>query len=70
MALPVYFSLWERIWYYGFRLFCAAVFIFLILPILIILPLSFNVEPYSPSPRGCCPSIPARSRCAGTGTSS
>ena len=46
MALPVYFSLWERIWYYGFRLFCAAVFLFLILPILIILPLSFNVEPY------------------------
>jgi putative spermidine/putrescine transport system permease protein len=46
MALPVYFTLWERLWYYGFRAFCGAVFIFLILPILIIVPLSFNVEPY------------------------
>lgn len=46
MALPVYASIWERIWYYGFRFFCALVFLFLIMPILIIIPLSFNAEPY------------------------
>ncbi len=46
MALPEYAGLGERVWYYGFRVFCALVFLFLILPILIILPLSFNTEPY------------------------
>ncbi|MGI9482616.1 MAG: ABC transporter permease [Hyphomicrobiales bacterium] len=46
MALPAYADRWEKVWYYGFRIFCGLVFLFLILPILIILPLSFNVEPY------------------------
>ena len=35
-----------RIWHYAFRLICALVFLFLILPILVIIPLSFNAEPY------------------------
>jgi len=46
MALPPYAGPLERTWYYGFRTICAAIFIFLILPIIIIIPLSFNAEPY------------------------
>jgi putative spermidine/putrescine transport system permease protein len=46
MALPTYASPLERVWYYAYRTFCVLVFIFLIAPILIVVPLSFNVEPY------------------------
>ncbi|MEH6630825.1 MAG: ABC transporter permease [Halopseudomonas aestusnigri] len=46
MAVPSYAGPLERTWYYSFRLFCGAVFIFLIAPILVIVPLSFNAEPY------------------------
>ena len=46
MTLPPYATLAEKIWHYAFLVFCAAVFIFLISPILIIVPLSFNAEPY------------------------
>ncbi|MCZ4279317.1 ABC transporter permease [Kiloniella laminariae] len=46
MAVPSYAGPLERTWYYAFRVFCAAVFIFLIAPILVIVPLSFNAEPY------------------------
>ncbi len=45
-ALPPYASPLERIWHYSYRVFCALVFIFLIGPILVIIPLSFNAEPY------------------------
>ena len=44
--LPPYTSTGERIWHYTFRFICSLIFLFLILPILIVLPLSFNVEPY------------------------
>ncbi len=46
MALPPYAGPLERSWYYAFRFICALVFLFLILPILVIIPLSFNAEPY------------------------
>jgi putative spermidine/putrescine transport system permease protein len=46
MALPVYADPLERVWYYSYRVICALIFIFLIAPILIIMPLSFNAEPY------------------------
>lgn len=46
MALPIYASPLERIWYYTFRVLCALILLFLIAPILVIIPLSFNVEPY------------------------
>ncbi len=46
MACPSYASPLERIWYYAFRVICVAIFVFLISPILVIIPLSFNVEPY------------------------
>lgn len=44
--LPPYTSTGERIWHYTFRFICGLIFLFLILPVLIVLPLSFNVEPY------------------------
>ncbi len=46
MALPAYAGPLETTWYYTFRFLCACIFIFLITPILVIIPLSFNVEPY------------------------
>ena len=46
MALPIYASPLERVWYYTFRVICALIFLFLIAPIIIVIPLSFNVEPY------------------------
>lgn len=46
MAPPIYAGTLERTWYYGFRLICALIFIFLIGPIFIIVPISFNAEPY------------------------
>ncbi len=45
-ALPSYVGPLGRVWHYVFRLFCALVLLFLILPILVIIPLSFNAEPY------------------------
>ena len=44
--LPPYTSTGERVWHYSFRVICGLIFLFLILPILVVLPLSFNVEPY------------------------
>ncbi|GAB4513421.1 MAG: ABC transporter permease [Roseibium sp.] len=43
-ALPPYASPLQRTWYYTFRVICGLIFFFLIFPILIILPLSFNAE--------------------------
>ena len=44
--LPPYTTTGERIWHYAFRVICGLIFLFLILPVLIVLPLSFNIEPY------------------------
>ena len=46
MALPVYATPLERAWAWAYRVICALIFVFLIAPILIIIPLSFNAEPY------------------------
>jgi len=46
MALPAYATPLDRAWYYGFRFACGLIFLFLIAPILVIMPLSFNAEPY------------------------
>jgi putative spermidine/putrescine transport system permease protein len=42
MPLPTYASWAERAWHYTYRLVCTAVFGYLVAPILIIIPLSFN----------------------------
>lgn len=46
MALPSHASLLERIWHKTYLVICALIFLFLIAPILIVIPLSFNAEPY------------------------
>lgn len=42
--LPAYASTGQRLWHYGFRIICGLIFFYLIFPILVILPLSFNAE--------------------------
>lgn len=44
--LPPYLSLSERIWYYAFRILCGAIFFFLVFPLVVIIPLSFNAVPF------------------------
>ncbi len=46
MELPPYATLGQKIWHYAFYAICGLIFLFLITPILIIAPLSFNAEPY------------------------
>ncbi len=46
MAPPLYASPLERVWYYTFRIICGLIFIFLIAPIVVIIPLSFNAVPF------------------------
>jgi putative spermidine/putrescine transport system permease protein len=46
MNLPTYATPIERVWHYVFMTLCFAVLLFLILPVLIVIPLSFNAEPY------------------------
>ncbi len=45
-ALPPYATLGERIWHYSYLAICGLIFLFLIFPILVIIPLSFNASPY------------------------
>ena len=46
MAAPIYATRLERVWRYAYLGLCGAVFVFLIAPILIVIPLSFNAEAY------------------------
>lgn len=46
MALPSYATPLERAWRYAYFVICVLIFIFLMAPILIVIPLSFNAEPY------------------------
>lgn len=46
MALPPYASPAEKVWYAAFRALCALILLFLVAPILVIIPLSFSSEPY------------------------
>lgn len=45
-ALPPYASPLQRTWFYTFRVICGLIFFFLIFPILVILPLSFNAQDF------------------------
>ncbi len=45
-ALPPYTTTFERVWHYAFRIICGLILFFLIMPILIIIPLSFNAGDY------------------------
>jgi putative spermidine/putrescine transport system permease protein len=46
LPLPPYSNSKEVLWFYTFRTICGAIFVFLITPIIILIPLSFNQEPY------------------------
>ena len=46
MSLPNYTPLNYRIWHYTYLTFCGLVFFYLIAPLFVILPLSFNAEQY------------------------
>ena len=46
LPIPPYASSKEVLWFYTFRTICGAIFVFLITPIIILIPLSFNQEPY------------------------
>ena len=46
MAFPPHTGIGGKIGHYSYIIFCGFVFLFLIAPILVIIPLSFNAEPY------------------------
>ena len=46
MALPKYTETHYRIWHYVYLFICGCVFFFLIAPLLVIFPLSFNAEEF------------------------
>lgn len=45
-SLPPYVGPLGHFWNLSFRLICASIYLFLVAPILVIIPLSFNAEPY------------------------
>lgn len=46
MSLPVYATPGQRLWHYTFRVICGLIFFFLVAPIIIIIPLSFNAQDF------------------------
>ncbi len=46
MAMPAYYTTKDKVWHYTFRVICFAIFFFLLAPILIMIPLSFNAAPF------------------------
>ncbi len=46
MGVPIYATTGQRIWYYAFRVICGFIFFFLIAPIVVVIPLSFNAEDF------------------------
>ncbi|MEX5579514.1 ABC transporter permease [Pseudophaeobacter sp. A-200-2] len=42
--LPPYLTPGQVLWHYSFRVICGVIFVFLITPILVVMPLSFNAE--------------------------
>ncbi len=46
LGQPPYSTASEVLWFYTFRFICGLIFLFLITPILLVFPLSFNTEPY------------------------
>jgi putative spermidine/putrescine transport system permease protein len=46
MSLPVYATPLQRIWHVTFRVLCGLIFFFLVAPILVIIPLSFNAQDF------------------------
>lgn len=45
-ALPAYASTGQRVWRWTYRVICGLIFFFLIMPLLVIIPLSFNAQDF------------------------
>ncbi len=45
-GIPPYATMPQRVWYYTFRVICGLIFAFLITPIIIVMPLSFNSQDF------------------------
>jgi putative spermidine/putrescine transport system permease protein len=45
-GLPPYATTGQRVWYYTFRVLCGLIFFFLIAPIVVVMPLSFNAQDF------------------------
>ncbi len=41
-----YVGLWGRVRHFGLLIFCIAALVFLMAPVLVIIPLAFNADPY------------------------
>lgn len=50
--LPAYYTVWHKLGHYALKFSAWAVLFFLIVPIVVIIPLSFNAEPYFTFTRG------------------
>jgi putative spermidine/putrescine transport system permease protein len=46
MKLPPYLTPGQVLWHHGFRVICGLIFFFLIAPIVVVMPLSFNAEDF------------------------
>ena len=46
MALPLYTTPLEKVWHYTYLVLCGLIFFFLIAPVVIVIPLSFNAVPF------------------------
>ncbi len=44
--IPPYLTPGQVLWHFGFRVLCGAIFVFLITPIIVVMPLSFNAEDF------------------------
>lgn len=68
--LSPYMSPVERVWFYSLRILCGLILLFLILPVLVIVPLSFNSGSFLVYPcrvfrcSGTTTSLPRRNGCA------
>ena len=60
----------QRTWYYTFRVICGLIFFFLIFPILVIMPLSFNAQDFFTFTKEMLSFDPAGIRSSTTTTSS
>lgn len=45
-TVPIYFTTWHRLGVYAIRAVAVAVLVFLLLPVFVVIPLSFNAEPF------------------------
>ncbi|WP_425039905.1 ABC transporter permease [Primorskyibacter sp. S187A] len=45
-TLPPYLTAGQVLWHYTFRVICGAIFVFLITPIIVVMPLSFNAQDF------------------------